>query len=100
LKGNWSKYGTIGQKIHKISLWNVQHRLLWTGKKRIKTKWSGTFFSGSKKNSWTTFPSSWNNKFWNDFKCNSVVCGGLLNKKLVVFNWNEELSTETRKQLV
>jgi hypothetical protein len=60
----------------------------------------GTFFSGSKKNSWTTFPSSWNNKFWNDFKCNSVVCGGLLNKKLVVFNWNEELSTETRKQLV
>jgi hypothetical protein len=53
-----------------------------------------------KKDSWTTFPSSWNNKFWNDFKCNSVVCGGLLNKKLLVFNWNEELSTETRKQLV
>jgi hypothetical protein len=50
LKGNWSKYGTIGRKIHQdLSLWNVQHRLLWTGEKRIKTKWSVTFFSGSKK---------------------------------------------------
>jgi hypothetical protein len=56
LKGNWSKYGTIGRKIHQdLSLWNVQHRLLWTGETdqnkmvcnilfRIKKKTAGQHF--------------------------------------------------------
>jgi hypothetical protein len=43
-------WNDLGQKIHQdLSLWNVQHRLLWTGEKRIKTKWSNILFRIKKK---------------------------------------------------
>jgi hypothetical protein len=100
LEGNWSKYGMIGQKINKRSLFGMFCIvLLWTGEKQIITKMvckhSFQDQKGQLENISINLEKTNSGMISSAFSCLRRTFG----QKLVSTEKEEKLSTETRELL-